>query len=164
MFRRLNVWAKFWTIATSKNIMGINESSNNLYLWVVQNGFIYQRYFCPGKLNIVWHPRRLQNVSEGVMGPYLSRASKAVSASRKIFLLFMDGSWQEVTNSQVLFAHAPWESAARRQNSQRLLSPFCSLAENHLFSQIQLRSHGKISCFHQCCIFFISFHIFHSDL
>ena len=32
---------------------GLMNCSSNLYLWMVQNLFIYQRSFCPRKLNMV---------------------------------------------------------------------------------------------------------------
>lgn len=137
---------------------------DNLHLWVVQNWFIYQRSFCPGKLNMVWHPREAAKCLKVLWVSICLKPPKLSQHLSKIFLLFMDGSWQEVPNSAVLFVHAPWESAARRQSSQSLLRPILLLMEKHQFSRIQLRSHGKIPCFHHVVSSSYSFFILHRDL
>lgn len=101
---------------------------NNLYLWVVQNGFIYQRSFCPGKLNVVWHPRE---ATKCVWGCYGSLFFSSLQSCPSISPRFSFYSWMEADKKLQIAKCCLLMHPENLQQDDRIAKgfwgPFCSL-------------------------------------
>lgn len=104
---------------------------DNLHLWVVQNWFIYQRSFCLGKLNMVWHPR---DTAKCVWGCYESLFVSSLQSYPSISPRFSFYSWMGAGKKcpivQCCLLMHPENLQPEDRTAKVFGGPFCSLWRN----------------------------------
>lgn len=101
---------------------------NNLCLWVAQNGFIYQRSFCPGKLNMVWHPREAAKcVWECYESLFVSSLQSYPSISPRFSFYSWMGADKKWQIAKCCLLMHPEDLQPEGRTAKVFWGPFCSL-------------------------------------
>ena len=101
---------------------------NNLCLWVVQNGFIYQRSLCPGKLNMAWHPREAAKcVWECYESLFVSSLRSYPSISPRFSFYSWMGANKKWQIAKCCLPMHPEDLQPEDRTAKGFWGPFCSL-------------------------------------